>query len=433
MKPDRNKGVPKDQMDEIHLIEESLLEFGYARFCYPEEKEEIINHGYRTVSLGKNADGSVEFRKIFMPQKYLISLFRSKEKKLVHQENYHIEEIGVRSDALKVLCKRAGWNQTEQDLDELLHLSGHSYYMAKMRVEEVEIPLGSGALVNLGDHISWISMILVHPEVRRQGIAASLMYHCLRSATPEGVQRIVGLDATPYGKNLYIQMGFEKSFSIGRCSVSTDLAHSDITGISTEPCNHFDTIRDYLHQRGFENRDLLFRSLLRLSEGRSFVARDNKKIKGLVMSRPGALKPYIGPIIADNENVAKRLLAEVLEYWKKKQIEQVLMDVPFERLNRGLAESAETGPVNELPFMIENGFLKGSHMLRIFDRMYQLISRENKTAVFNYLSENFPRETEIANMLERSENNYSITRAYLQKEKDEMLRYQYAIGGPEFS
>lgn len=432
MDPDNVKGIPEDAENVIRLSEPVMQEYGYARFCYPEEREKISQLGYRTINLGRNADGSIESRKIHIPQKYLIPLSRTKDEKLVGWSNYVIQEAGRRFDHLKILCRRAGWNQTKQDLDELLHLARQSYYLAVIKKDKHEIPVGSGALVNLGDDIFWISMILVHPEVRRQGIAASLLYHCLLNARVEGKNRVVGLDATPEGKMLYIQLGFEKSFSILRCSVPTHLYNTEITEISLEPCKRFDSIRDYLHQKGFEEREILFRSFLRLSGG-CFIARHNKKITGFVMSRPGALKPYVGPLIADDENIAKRLLAKILEYWKQRNIEQILMDVPSGRLKIKPSGNGKGDPEFELPFPIEEGFLRGSQVLRTFDRMYQLISTDNHSAVFDFLTDNIARKNETASLLAESEKNYTKTKIYQEKEKNKMLRYQYAICGPEFS
>jgi GNAT superfamily N-acetyltransferase len=433
MKRDRKKKISKDQKDEIRLTGTTMRDYGYTRFCYPEEMEKIIRNGYRTISLGKNPGGSMESRKIFISQQYLIPLSRLKSEKLVHRSNFDIEEVGDRFDHLKILSKRAGWNQTERDLDELMRLARHSYYLASTHADDHSIPLGSGALVNLGDRISWISMILVHEEVRRQGIAASLLYRCILNARVEKKNRIVGLDATPEGKKLYIQMGFEKSFSILRCSVPTHPYDTEKTEISPESLDHFESIRDYLHQRGFEERETLFRSLMKLSEGGCFFFLENKQVTGFVMSRPGALKPYAGPLIADDEKTAKRLLAKVLEYWNQQDIEQILMDVPAVRLNIKPSGNSKVDPEFEIPFPIKEGFLRGSLVLRTFDRMYQLISSENHSAVLDFLADNITRKDEIVSLLAESEKNFTRTKAYLEKERNEMSRYQYAIGGPEFS
>jgi GNAT superfamily N-acetyltransferase len=418
---------------QLNLSASNMSEFGYARFCYVEEKEKILRLGFRMIDLGRHADGSPEFLKILIPEKYLYLLSRERDRKLNRLADFYLEGVGDEIDHLKILSKRAGWNQTEKDLEILIQMAKHSYYLAKIKTNEKNIPLGSGALVNLGENISWISMILVHAEVRRQGIAACLLYHCLQKARTKGKSRIVGLDATPGGKKLYDLLGFEKSFSIRRCKVPVHISYPNSPGISLEPFFRYDSISDFLYQRGFKGRDNVFRSLLKVSKGGCFIARSKKAVAGLVMSRPGALKPYVGPLIADNEEVAAMLLGKALLHWKDQGIDQVLIDVPSTKLKKLSSENKDGSSKGDIPVLVEDGFLKGSYVLRKFDRMYHLVSEKNQESIFNFLKNDFSKEDKIANMLDESEKSYGNTMAYVEKEKNELLRYQYAIGGPEFS
>jgi GNAT superfamily N-acetyltransferase len=410
----KSKKASKNEEDLIRITESNIEEYGFVRFCYPEEKEKILQQGYRMVNFGFNTDGSNESRKILIPQKYLIPLSRVKPGNLVNRPNYGIMEVGDQFGQLKLLSKRAGWNQTDQDLIELKNLAGRSYYLASILENDHEIPLGSGAVIYPGEDISWISMILVHEEVRRQGIAASLMFHCLLSARAEGKYRVIGLDATPKGKTLYIQTGFKKSFSIWRCLVPTKLVSRNIGEFSSESCNDIDTIRDYLLQKGFGEREKLFRSLLNISGGSNIITRKGSRITGLVLSRPGARRPYVGPLIADDEKEAERLLFKVLNYWKKQNIEQVFMDVPSIRLLTGTNGNDNDDAELISPFIINDGFLRGGKVLRTFDRMYHLVSLENKKAVLDFFTSNFAHENEILNLLERSEKSFTKTESYLE-------------------
>ena len=433
MDPGSYQNDRKFNLKEVLLSGANMSDYGYARFCYPEEKENILELGYRVINMGRKTDGSTEFQKILIPEKYLILLSRQKDQKLARLANFYIDKVGDRIDHLKILSKRAGWNQTEKDLEILIQMARHSYYLAKIIKNEKKISLGSGALVNLGENIYWISMILVHAEVRRQGIAASLLYHCLQRARSIGNDRIIGLDATPGGKKLYDFLGFERSFSIWRCSVPTHLRYKSLTGISIEPFFRFDFIINYLHQKGFEGRDILFNSLLKVSKGGCFVARSKKYIAGLVMSRPGALRPYVGPLIADNDDVAEMLVGKVLEYWKGLRIDRLFIDVPSPKLNTLPPEGNEGESTYEPSYQVESGFLKGSKVLRKFDRMYHLVSEKNQVSIFNFLKNDFSKGEKITKILEDSRKSYGYTLAYVEKEKNELLRYQYAICGPEFS
>ena len=80
---------------------------------------------------------------------------------------------------MKLLCERAGWNQTEEDLINYLDIAEDANFLATIDVKGSRISLGCGAVYFIGDDTCWISMILVHPEVRRQGIARAIMEHCI--------------------------------------------------------------------------------------------------------------------------------------------------------------------------------------------------------------------------------------------------------------
>lgn len=151
------------------------------------------------------------------------------------------------------------------------------------------------------------------------------------------------------------------------------------------------------------------------------------------MNRSGSRKPYIGPLIADDESIAKGLFTKSLDYWKKQQIENVLVDIPADRLLAGSDRMDNRNTDFTLPAAIKGGFLSRGEVLRTFDRMYHLVSRENQSVIYDFFTGYFPHLKGIGQMLEHSVKYYARSRDYLEKEKNEILRYQYAIGGPEFS
>jgi hypothetical protein len=65
--------------------------------------------------------------------------------------------------------------------------------------------------------------------------------------------------------------------------------------------------------------------------------------------------------------------------------------------------------------------------------MYHVVSERNQEAIFNFLKQNFPDKDKIAGMLNKSGKSYGKTMTYIDKERKEMLRFQYGIGGPEYS
>src|ERR1043166_1113917 len=91
------------------------------------------------------------------------------------------------------LCRASGWNQLAADWRIFLECNGEG-----CRVEEIDGRVaGTAATLRYEDRFSWISMLLVDPEMRRRGIGTMLLEEALRVL---GGTRSIRLDATPAGK-----------------------------------------------------------------------------------------------------------------------------------------------------------------------------------------------------------------------------------------
>ena len=124
--------------------------------------------------------------------------------------------------------EEAGWNQTEQDWENLLALEpeGCWVYEARQTPRAARTLAGSTTIVCYGRDLAWIGMVLVTPEFRRQGIARQLMEQALRFADGRGVARIA-LDATAMGQPLYRQLGFEDDTPIERWEGTAPVTDDD--------------------------------------------------------------------------------------------------------------------------------------------------------------------------------------------------------------
>jgi len=134
--------------------------------------------------------------------------------KAVNNDSFYMEEIGANLDSMMLLTMRSGWNQVERDLQRIVDLDPHGNFVAGFRGNGFDIrsppPAWPGRRRN-----TWIGMILVHPELRRQGIANAMMQHCVKYAIEQG-KVINGLDATPMGNTVYGAVGYVDSFRIWR-------------------------------------------------------------------------------------------------------------------------------------------------------------------------------------------------------------------------
>ncbi|HEX7250742.1 MAG TPA: GNAT family N-acetyltransferase, partial [Burkholderiales bacterium] len=108
----------------------------------------------------------------------------------------------------QALSKSANWNQNEADWRLMLEIGrgwGITLDDGTLAASTVVLPYGSFA---------WVSMVLVLPGQRRQGFATQLLRAALADLKARGLTPI--LDATPAGREVYMQEGFRDSWGFRR-------------------------------------------------------------------------------------------------------------------------------------------------------------------------------------------------------------------------
>lgn len=240
------------------------------------------------------------------------------------------------------LSTQAGWNQVAADWHRLLTLSPDGCFAGWVDDELV----ATTTVVTHEDGTSWVGMVLVDAEHRRQGYGEQILRHAL-DATQGNERRTIGLDATDQGLPLYRRYGFEELCQITRLSGtprragSTDdvqtIAAADGTGLSA-----FDAAAC-----GTERRELVERLL---SEPRSvgFACPGVGDPDGYAILRPGRNHWQLGPVVAEGTDVLGRLL-----------------DAAAERLDGEsvIVDSLADGAADEL--LVERGLSPQRHLSRM--------------------------------------------------------------------
>ena len=419
----------------IFLSDENLSKYGFSCFQYQEGPSGEDDFWFREIEIASNT------RIIKIPKRLLIGL--STVDRIVNSVNYNINFDIPTIDPIKLLSERAGWNQTIADLEAMkAHArlpsrpGGNGYSLATYDHANRRIPLGSGLSLPVSNDTSWIGMILVHPELRRQGIARSIMNACLEHARLIQNKSIVGLDATPQGKQVYDSLGFVDSYKIWRSNISTGSAYDPALMVNTAPFD-IESIRTYLNRINNTERFQIAELLGNLPDSNNIMAVSGSVVSGFVMSRPGRLKPFIGPLIADSKVIAMKLLNQVLMNWKSMGFEHAFIDIPEYHIGQGslfVDEHDNFYTTKKLQLSI--------NLLRSFVRMYQLISelKVEENLQNSLLRRPLPGEAGQARMskdskkvLKRARDSYEKTLAYMEKERNEIIPSMYAIGGPEMS
>lgn len=215
---------------------------------------------------------------------------------------------------LEGLVAASHWNQTADDW-ALFHAQGDVHVVR----DEAGRIVASGAVLPMGapGEVAWISMILVLPELRGQGLGRAVFDHCLRQV--QAADRVAMLDATPAGEALYRQFGFVPLWRLTRWRREARAA----TGPAPrhEP-GALDTLAALDCQAlGFERPSVLGQIAGRASTCCVRVG------EAVALVRAGRTARQIGPLLADHEPSA----AAALDHIAAGVANAIYIDVPDDR------------------------------------------------------------------------------------------------------
>lgn len=218
----------------------------------------------------------------------------------------------------------AKWNQVEQDWQAFLAFEPQGCFLAEMNNEKA----GTGITIIYEKSFAWVGMILVHPDKRRMGVGKALLDKCIEYLHQAGIP-CVKLDATPMGRLVYIQMGFEDEFNLqryqgvspiesvpfsSRYTLQT-MQESDLEQIGVFDKKYFGAARpevlNYLFKRG--------------GQWCHYTQNDLGEITGYIMVRKGYNAYQIGPWVAADDSSAELLLLSV---FRKIPGQEIFLDIP---------------------------------------------------------------------------------------------------------
>lgn len=208
------------------------------------------------------------------------------------------------SDA-EALVAEAGWNQVAADWRIFLDFGTAYAVRAQGRV------VATAAWLPY-ERCAWISMVLVTAAQRRRGFATRLLHRCIADVTAAGLVPV--LDATPAGRMVYAPLGFVETWRFTRFAserraprpVGTSTVIEPITDDAWPALCAYDTT-----VFGNDRSQILARIRGRLQPA-NLVARRGGRIVGTLLGRDGRTASHLGPLIAENDDVAKALLASAL-------------------------------------------------------------------------------------------------------------------------
>jgi GNAT superfamily N-acetyltransferase len=247
------------------------------------------------------------------------------------------------------LTALAGWNQCGRDWQLMLRFG------TGLGIRAGEQLVASAVALPYPPDFGWISMVLVHPQWRRQGLATRLLEAAIAELSDGNLTPM--LDATPAGANVYRPLGFQDVERISRWrgagrrrgrEVPTSTV--DLTRIGALDLAAFGADRGAVLANLAARPDCVFRACL---------------ADAFLLSRAGRTATQIGPIVASDEDDAVELLD-----WAIDTIEgPLLVDVP-DRNHLMRRRLEDCGFAVERPFIRmaqgrNAGFGNGAHIRAI--------------------------------------------------------------------
>lgn len=215
------------------------------------------------------------------------------------------------SDAMR-LKDAEGWNQTENDWEVFLKGARNVNFVAKSEGKTV----GTVTAINFENKVAWLGMMIVDKAYRGMGISKNLMTTAIEGLK-RGHCKSIKLDATPLGRPVYVKLGFFEEYTIYRLihpNLNLQLLpEMDTAGIEPAAEKDIQDIIDLDAGVFGANRSDLILHMINNNPEKSFVLKENGKIKGFALGRDGDRFTQVGPVVAVHDSDAERLTGKALQ------------------------------------------------------------------------------------------------------------------------
>jgi GNAT superfamily N-acetyltransferase len=210
------------------------------------------------------------------------------------------------------LVTEARWNQVEADWR--IFLGQGRVYAASTDTGRI---VATTATLPFGGRFAWISMVLVTGEYRRRGLATRLLQMAMDDLAAASLVPV--LDATPDGHAVYQQLGFEDSWGFHRL-----IRRERPASVGTEPMPPGASIRlitdaDWPALCAYDaaafgaERNAVLAGLHGRLPTAELMAERGGRIAGFLLGRDGRIASHLGPLIADDDAIARALLDRALD------------------------------------------------------------------------------------------------------------------------
>lgn len=195
------------------------------------------------------------------------------------------------------LAAKEGWNPGLSDADCFYATDTEGFFIAELDGE----PVATMSAVRYGDEYGFVGLYIVTPDARGKGYGMALWQHAM--AHLDGCN--VGLDAVTEQEMTYKKAGFSTSYRSTRYEGVGGGSKPD--GIVPLGKVDFEQVIAYDHQCFPEARGEFMQAWLEAVGVKGYGVMDGDRLAGFGVIRPCAMGYKIGPLFADNADIAETL------------------------------------------------------------------------------------------------------------------------------
>lgn len=222
------------------------------------------------------------------------------------QGDFRVRTMSAADVALAVeWAAQEGWNPGLHDADFFRLADPDGFFIGEWRGE----PAACLSAVAYGDDFGFIGLYIVKPELRGKGFGMRVWQHGVAYLR----DRCVGLDGVLAQQANYAKSGFQLAYrniryqGVARQRAG-DVPHADLLDASAVP---FEQLSDYDRRCFPASRDRFLGAWLTQPEAIARVAVREGQVAGYSVLRPCLTGYKIGPLFADNDEIAGQLFAEL--------------------------------------------------------------------------------------------------------------------------
>lgn len=213
-----------------------------------------------------------------------------------------------------------GWNPGLEDASVFYNTDPNGFFIAELNGK----PIGCISAVSYPDRFGFIGFYVMKQEYAGNYYGAQLGLKAIKYLQ----NHVVGLDGVIERIDNYRRLGFNYAYSNARYefvnSVKEDVYISD--SIKQYDESYFNQISDYDKLCFPTRREAFLKNWLKMTNAKVFIYLENKKLMGYSVIRK-CLKGYkIGPLFADNFEIAESLFISSIMAADKN--EYIYFDIP---------------------------------------------------------------------------------------------------------